>query len=112
MEGYVVLPAPVADFPRLRSAFLGVTMLPGLARMPSSAQSMRGGVMTKSERQTILKSGTLRSQKLLCKTCYVKETGDTSAQATFTGMCYKCKSGPTGVIPWRSDTVHSVTSVA
>jgi len=59
--------------------------------------------MTKLERQTILKSRTPGSQEFLCQRCYVKETGDHWAQATLTGACFKCKSGPISVIPWQSD---------
>ena len=55
--------------------------------------------MTKFERQTILKSRPPGSQEFLCKQCYVKTTGDHRAKAAVTGTCYKCKSGPTGVIP-------------
>jgi len=64
--------------------------------------------MTKLERQTLLKSRTPGTQEFLCKQCYVKETRDYSAQAALTGTCYRCKSGPTGVIPWRSDAPHEL----
>jgi hypothetical protein len=61
--------------------------------------------MTRSERQIILKSRPPGSQQFLCLQCYVKETGDRSAQATLTGTCHKCKSGPTCVTLWRSERV-------
>ena len=63
--------------------------------------------MTKLERQKILQLRRAESQEYLCKPCYLRETGDHWAKAIRTGTCDKCKSGPTGVIAWRSDTVHS-----
>ena len=62
--------------------------------------------MTKIERETILKSRTSGSQEFLCKPCFVQETGNHWEQAVLTGTCYKCNSGPTRVIPRRSDTTH------
>jgi len=64
--------------------------------------------MTKLERQTLLKSRTPGTQKFLCQPCYAKETGDDRGHATLTGTCSKCKSGPTGVIPWRFAAPHEL----